>query len=300
MNPARLRGTGVALVTPFQGRAIDWEALGRIIEHTIAGGVEFLVSLGTTGEAVTLSQAEERAIIDFTIKHINGRVPLVVGIFGGFDTQALIDRAHSFDFTGIDALLCASPAYNKPNQEGIFQHFMALEKALPRPIILYNVPGRTATNMRADTTLRLAKASPKFIGIKEASNKLPQITRIIRDKPDNFLVLSGDDFATLPIIASGGDGVISVIGNTLPRTFSEMVRACLKHDLGKAQKTNLELQSYYKLLFSEGNPCGVKASLSLQNLCAFDVRLPLVPQSAQGIELLKEELHRLEKIGLGQ
>ena len=298
MNNSIFRGTGVALVTPFRNHEIDFTALETLIEHTINGGVDFLVSLGTTGEAVTLSEEEQSKIIEFTKEKIAGRVPLVVGVFGGSDTHTLAKKAKSFDFQGIDALLCASPAYNKPTQEGIFQHFMHLAEALPKPIILYNVPGRTASNMMAETTLRLANASDKFIGIKEASNNLVQVTQIIRDRPEGFLVLSGDDFITLPLIASGADGVISVIGNTLPRVFSDMVRSCLEGDFATANINNLELQAYYQLLFSEGNPSGVKAALSFQKICLPDVRLPLVPQSEAGTLMLYTEFERLSRIGL--
>ncbi|MBK8193214.1 MAG: 4-hydroxy-tetrahydrodipicolinate synthase [Lewinellaceae bacterium] len=290
----RFRGTGVALVTPFKNGGIDWDDLERIIEHVIAGGVEFLVSLGTTGESATISEDEHRQILDFTIKTNRGRLPLVAGVFGGNNTAALVDKINHFNFDGIDALLSSNPAYNKPGQEGIFQHYMAIAEVSPKPIIIYNVPSRTASNMTAETTLRLANASDKFLGVKEASNDIYQVMKIIKGRPKNFLVLSGDDFITLPLIASGGDGVISVIANTTPRPFTEMVRAALRHDMATAQQLNLKLLELYKLLFIEGNPMGVKAALELQGLCSREVRLPLAPMTEQGVHLIMAEL---EKIG---
>lgn len=289
----RLSGTGVALVTPFQNGAVDWESLEKIIEHVISGGVDFLVSLGTTGESVTTSDAEHRQILDFTIKTNRGRLPVVAGIFGGNNTAELVQKIRSYNFDGIDALLASNPAYNKPSQEGIFQHYMALAEASPRPIIIYNVPSRTASNMTAETTLRLAHASEKFIGVKEASDDIYQVCEIIKGKPEHFLVLSGDDFITLPLIACGGNGVISVIANTIPRPFTDMVRAALQQDLAAAQKLNLKLLKLYRLLFSEGNPAGVKAALETQGLCKREVRLPLVPMSENGVRLLKAELENL-------
>ena len=290
----RLSGTGVALVTPFRNGAVDWESLEKIIEHVIAGGVEFLVSLGTTGESVTTSEAEHRQILDFTIKTNRGRLPVVAGIFGGNNTAEVVRKIQSYNFDGIDALLASNPAYNKPSQEGIFRHYMALAEASPRPIIIYNVPSRTASNMTAETTLRLAHASENFIGIKEASDDIYQVCEIIKGKPDNFLVLSGDDFITLPLIACGGNGVISVIANTVPRPFTDMVRAALRRDFTAAQVLNLKLLKLYRLLFSEGNPAGVKAALEAQGLCKREVRLPLVPMSENGMQLLKAELENLD------
>lgn len=289
----RFRGTGVALVTPFKNGNIDWEDLEKIIEHVIAGGVEFLVSLGTTGESVTLSDEEHRQILDFTIKINRGRLPLVAGIFGGNNTAELVEKIKNYNFEGIDALLSSNPAYSKPGQEGIFQHYMELAEVSPKPIIIYNVPSRTASNMNAETTLRLANSSDKFLGIKEASDDIYQVMKIIKGKPKDFLVLSGDDFITLPLIAAGGDGVISVIANTTPRPFTDMVRAALRQDMPTAQKLNFKLLELYKLLFIEGNPVGVKAALELQGLCSREVRLPLVPMTEQGVHLMMAELEKL-------
>jgi 4-hydroxy-tetrahydrodipicolinate synthase len=290
----KLRGTGVALVTPFKNAAVDWEDLERIIEHVIAGGVEFLVSLGTTGESSAISDEEHRQILDFTIKVNRGRLPLVAGVFGGNNTSAMVEKIKGFNFEGIDAILSSNPAYSRPGQEGIFQHYMALEDASPRPIIIYNVPSRTASNMTAETTLRLANASSKFIAVKEASDDLYQITKIIKGRPEHFLVLSGDDFLTLPLVAAGGDGVISVIANTVPRPFTDMVRAALRQDLPTAQKLNFKLLDLYKLLFIEGNPVGVKAAMELQGLCSREVRLPLVPMTEQGVHLIMAELEKFQ------
>lgn len=289
----RFRGTGVALVTPFKNGGIDWEDLEKIIEHVIAGGVEFLVSLGTTGESVTLTEEEQRRILDFTIKINRGRVPLVAGVFGGNNTAAMVEKIAGFNFEGIDALLSSNPSYSKPGQEGIFQHYMALAEVSPKPIIIYNVPSRTASNMTAETTLRLANASDKFLGVKEASDDIYQITKIIKGRPKNFLVLSGDDFLTLPVIGAGGDGVISVIANTVPRPFTDMVRAALRNDMPAARQLNFKLLELYKLLFIEGNPVGVKAALELQGLCSREVRLPLVPMTEQGVHLVMAELEKV-------
>ena len=289
----RFRGTGVALVTPFKNGQIDWEDLEKVIEHVLAGGVEFLVSLGTTGESVTLSEEEHRAILDFTIKINKGRVPLVAGVFGGNNTTALVEKIQHFNFEGIDALLSSNPAYSKPGQEGIFQHYMALAEVSPKPIIIYNVPSRTASNLTAETTLRLAHASDKFLGVKEASDDIYQVMKIIKGKPKAFLVLSGDDFITLPLIAAGGDGVISVIANTTPRPFTNMVRAALRQDMPTARELNFQLLELYKLLFIEGNPVGVKAAMELQGLCSRDVRLPLVPMTESGVHLIMAELEKV-------
>jgi 4-hydroxy-tetrahydrodipicolinate synthase len=289
----KLRGTGVALVTPFKNSEIDWEDLERVIEHVLSGGVEFLVSLGTTGESTTISDEEHRQILDFTIKINRGRVPLVAGVFGGNNTAALVQKVKTFNFEGIDAILSSNPAYNKPGQEGIFQHYLALAEASPLPIIIYNVPSRTSSNMNAETTLRLAHTSDKFIAIKEASDDIYQVMKIIKGRPKDFLVLSGDDFITLPIIASGGDGVISVIANTLPRPFTDMVRAALRQDLPTAQRLNFKLLELYRLLFAEGNPVGVKAAMELQGLCSREVRLPLVPMTEQGVHALMSEFEKM-------
>jgi 4-hydroxy-tetrahydrodipicolinate synthase len=287
---ASLRGTGVALVTPFKNGQVDWEALERVIEYVIEGGVEFLVSLGTTGESSTTTDEEHRRILDFSIQINRGRLPFVAGIFGGNNTAAVVEKLKTFNFDGIDAILSSNPAYNKPGQEGIYQHYMALAEASPRPVIIYNVPSRTSSNMTAETTLRLAHASDKFVAVKEASDDIYQIMKIIKGRPEGFLVLSGDDFMTLPVIAAGGDGVVSVIANCSPRPFTDMVRAALRDDMPTARTLNLDLLDLYKQLFVEGNPVGVKAALEIRGLCSREVRLPLVPMTDNGAASLKNLL----------
>lgn len=292
----KLRGTGVALVTPFKNGRIDWDGLEKVIEHVIAGGVEFLVSLGTTGESSTTSDAEHREILDFTIKINRGRLPIAAGVFGSNNTAVVTEKIRHFNFDGIDLILASNPAYNKPSQEGIYQHYMAIAAVAPVPVIIYNVPSRTSSNMTADTTLRLAHASDKFIAVKEASDDIYQIMKIIKGKPEHFLVLSGDDFMTLPVIATGGDGVVSVIANTIPRPFTDMVRAALREEMPAAQRLNLQMLDLYKLLFSEGNPSGVKAALDIQGICSREVRLPLVPMTPGGTEAIKAELAKISGV----
>ena len=289
----RLRGTGVALVTPFKNNQIDWEDLERIIEHVISGGVEYLVSLGTTGEAATIQEDEHRKILDFTIKINRGRLPLVAGVFGGNNTTALVEKIKGFNFEGIDAILSNSPSYSRPGQEGLFRHYLELAEVSPLPIILYNVPSRTGSNIEAATVIRLANADDKFLGIKEASGDIYQVMKILKGRPADFVVISGDDAITLPFIASGGDGVISVIGNAIPKPFSEMVRAALRYDMPAAQQLNMLMLELYRLLFIEGSPVGVKAALELQGLCSRDVRLPLVPMTEAGVHLLMPELEKV-------
>jgi len=270
------RGTGVALVTPFKNGDVDYEGLERLINHNINGGLEFLVSLGTTGESVTLTKEEKHAVLDFTVKVAAGRIKIVGG-FGGNNTAAVIESIQDYHFNGIDGILSASPAYNKPTQEGIYQHFMAIEKVAPVPIIIYNVPGRTASNITAETTLRLANASNKFVAIKEASGNLAQCMQIVNgEKPADFSVLSGDDNLTLPMLAFGMDGLISVLGNAFPQEYSDMVRAGLAGDFDAARKIHYQFMDLVDLLFVDGNPAGVKAALDMLGVCGDELRLPLV------------------------
>lgn len=276
----RFRGTGVALITPFtKDSAIDYPALNRIIDHVINGGVEYVVSMGTTGEAATLSEEERFAILDATIAHTNGRVP-VVGGFGGNDTMAIIRsiekyRAHRNGKKDLDAILIASPYYNKPSQEGIYQHYMAIDQVIHLPLILYNVPGRTASNMEAQTTLRIARDAAHVIAIKEASGNFGQCMQIIRDAPEGFMVLSGDDAYTLPFISMGMQGVISVVANAYPQAFSDMVRLSLEDKLPGARMIHYQLLEFTDLIFKEGSPAGVKAAMQHLQLCGDTVRLPL-------------------------
>ena len=271
----KLHGTGVALVTPFTSTgAIDWAAWERLLDFNLAGGVEYLVINGTTGESPTVTTAEKAELLDVARRHVAGRVPLVYGI-GGNDTATVVQQLRSFDASGIEAILSASPAYNKPSQAGIAAHYERLAEASPLPLILYNVPGRTGSNMAADTTLRLAQHE-NIIGIKEASGNLEQCLAILAKKPADFLFLSGDDMLTLPLIACGGQGIISVLGNAFPQKFSDMTRAALAGDFARASQLLYYFAGLNPLMYEEGNPVGVKAALALQGVCEPAVRLPLV------------------------
>lgn len=295
MKQKQLNGTGVAVVTPFQQGKVDFDALERIIEHVITGGVDFIVSLGSTGEAIMLTTPECKEVFRFTLEKVNGRLPVVAGLFGANSTLHLLERLRNYaaELEGFAAIMSSSPSYVKPTQEGIFQHYMALEAASPLPIIIYNVPGRTASNVTAETTLRLANASSKFIAVKEASGNLDQVVSIIKHKPEGFTVLSGDDTLTLPIIACGGQGIISVIANALPEQFSTMVRAALSGDFETARRIHLDLHDIHPLLYVDGNPAGVKAVMSMMGLCENEVRLPLVPVQEVTYERLKVELDKM-------
>jgi 4-hydroxy-tetrahydrodipicolinate synthase len=292
---SKFRGTGVAVVTPFdEYKNIDWAALERVIEYIISGGCEYIVSLGTTGEAITLTTDECKKVFAFTVKTVNGRVPLVAGLFGGNNTVTVIERFKNYNLDGFDAVLSSSPAYNKPTQEGIYEHYLRVGKASPLPIIIYNVPSRTGSNVSASTIVRLAQANEKFIAVKEASGNLGQCMDIIKHKPDNFMVLSGDDPLTLPLIAAGGEGVISVIANAYPKDFSNMVRAALNNDFATARTLNHKLLDIHSWLYVENNPCGIKGALELLGLCSREVRLPLMPYSAGNLAKLKEEMRKCE------
>lgn len=274
-----LRGTGVALVTPFkQNMEIDFPALERVINYVIENGAEYVVTLGTTGETPTLSKDEKIELILFTYNIVADRVPVVVGI-GGNNTLSLIKDLETFPLHKAAAVLSASPYYNKPSQEGIYQHYKALAEVSPKPIILYNVPGRTGRNMSAQTTLRLAHDFKNIIGIKEASGDLTQAMQILKDKPADFLVLSGDDNLALPQMACGMDGIISVIANCMPKQFAEMVRLSLQNNFAAAKLLNDQMLEAYDLLFAENNPAGVKAFLAELGLIDNHLRLPVVPLS---------------------
>ena len=296
VNYEFLKGTGVALITPFAAdKSIDYNGLEKVINHCIDGGVNYLVSMGTTGESVTLTKEEKQAVIRFTVKITNGRIPIVIGI-GGNNTAELIEEIQIQDFTGISAILSSSPAYNKPSQEGIYQHYLSLEKVSPVPIIIYNVPGRTASNITAETTIRLAHSSIKFAAVKEASGDLAQATKILKDRPDHFLVLSGDDPLALGLMGIGGDGVISVIANVYPREFSKVISAAQNADFAKAQYINLALFDLHKWLYVEGNPVGVKAAAKALGLCQTYVRLPLIEMSQSNQEKLVEEMKKIREM----
>lgn len=286
----KLRGTGVALITPFTANdKIDFDALGKVIDFVIRDGVEYIVTLGTTGEAPTLSKEEKIAIINYTFEWINGRVPVVVGI-GGNDTRELVKDLETFPLDKAIAILSASPYYSKPSQEGLYQHYKALAAATPKPIILYNVPGRTGRNLDAGTTIRLATEIDNISGIKEASGDMAQCMQILRDKPADFLVVSGDDALALPQIACGMEGIISVAANAFPKLFTEMVRHCLTGDFKGAKGLNDQLINAYEILFAENNPAGVKAAMHLMGLIENEVRLPLVPLSGGWYSKMKTYL----------
>lgn len=283
-----LKGTGVAIVTPFSKKGkVDFDALGRLVEHLIRGKVEYLVVLGTTGESATLGKEEKQQVIDHVVKVNKKRLPLVLGV-GGNNTAEIVDSLEHSDLKAFSAILSVSPYYNKPSQEGIYQHYKAIAKASPLPIILYNVPGRTSSNIAWDTTVRLAKEFKNIVAIKEASGNLEQCMKIIKYRPKDFLVISGDDNLTLPIVACGGDGVISVVANAYPQPFSDMVRAALKHDMKTAQKLHYSLIDITDQLFADGNPGGVKHALSLMKIMEPYVRLPLVLPNDKVQAKLKE------------
>ena len=269
-------GTGVAIVTPFTNKGeVDFPALTKLIEHLIKGKIEYIVALGTTGETATLSKQEKKDVISHIVKTTKKRIPLVLGV-GGNNTAEIVEALKKDDLSAFSAVLSVSPYYNKPSQEGIYQHYKAIAKASPLPIILYNVPGRTSSNMAWDTTIRLAKDFKNIIAVKEASGNIEQCMKIIKHRPENFLVISGDDNLTLPLIASGADGVISVVANAYPKDFSDMVRSALKHDLKTAQKLHYKLMEITEQLFADGNPGGVKVVLAKKNITKSTVRLPLV------------------------
>ena len=272
-----LAGTGVALITPFsKDFSVDYEALGTVIDFVISGGVDYVVTLGTTGETPTLTKEEKIRIIEFTYEKVNNRVPVVVGI-GGNSTAEVIEDLQKFPLDQATAILSASPYYNKPSQEGIYQHYKAIAEASPKPVLLYNVPGRTGRNITAGTTLRLAHEVPNIAGIKEASGDMAQCMEILRDAPAEFLVVSGDDMLALPQIACGMRGIISVAANALPKEFSAMVKHCLEGDFVAARKLNNRLIDAYDIMFAENNPAGGKACLSEFNCILNVVRLPVVP-----------------------
>ena len=289
----KISGTGAALVTPMKSDlTIDFNALNNLVNHCIDGGVDFLVVLGTTGESVTLSIEEKKLVLDCVKKSNNNRLPIVLGL-GGNNTDYIIKSFSTYNLEGVDAILSVSPAYNKPTQEGIYQHFKAISKSSPLPLIIYNVPGRTSSNINAKTTLRLAYDFDNIIAIKEASGDIEQIMEIISKKPIDFMVLSGDDAITLPIILMGGDGVISVLGQALPKDFSSMVKYGLDGDLKASKELHYKILGFVDPLFKEGNPAGVKTLLNLKGICKDRVRLPLVKSSETLRSILAQELNKL-------
>ncbi|NRR92340.1 4-hydroxy-tetrahydrodipicolinate synthase [Winogradskyella undariae] len=288
-------GTGVALITPFNADlSIDFDALERLVEYNIANGTDYLVISGTTGESVTVTPAEKKELITFISKINNGRLLLVLGI-GGNNTLSVIEEIKSTDFSTIDGILSVTPYYSKPTQEGIYQHFKAISAVAPKPIILYNVPGRTASNMSPETTLRLAKDFDNIVAVKEAGNNVHQYLELLRSKPKGFLILSGDDDLALGVALAGGSGVISVIGQALPKEFSEMIRLGIARKAKEAYDIHFKLMPITALIFSENNPSGIKAVLSALNISKPDVRLPLVEATDQLKSKIESELKVLGK-----
>jgi 4-hydroxy-tetrahydrodipicolinate synthase len=294
----KFRGAGVALITPFHDSGnIDFGSFEKLLEHVINNGIHYLVVLGTTGESATLSRDEKTAVTNFVIEVVNKRVPLVLGL-GGNNTQEVINTIKAASFANIDAILSVSPYYNKPQQRGIYNHYKAIAAACPVPVILYNVPGRTSSNITAETTLKLAYDLNNIIGIKEASGNLLQCMEIIKNRPPGFLVISGDDALTFPLLTLGADGVISVVANGFPGELSRMVDQALEGNINEANKIHYQLLDIINALFMDGSPSGIKAALEMLNICKNHVRLPLVKVSKTTETLLKDLVERFQKENL--
>ncbi|QIK53285.1 4-hydroxy-tetrahydrodipicolinate synthase [Dysgonomonas sp. HDW5A] len=293
MSRINLRGVGVAFITPFkEDESVDYEALIRLVDYQIQNNTDYLVVLGTTAETATLTEEEKTKIVETVINRVNGRIPIVLGV-GGNNTRAVVDHLKNGNFEGIDAILSVVPYYNKPSQEGIYQHYKAIAEASKLPVILYNVPGRTAVNMTAETTLRLANEFSNIVAIKEASGDMAQMDDIIKRKPDNFDVISGDDGITFPLITLGAIGVISVIGNAFPKEFSRMTRLALEGDYQSALTIHHSFSELFKLLFIDGNPAGVKSMLHMMGYIENKLRLPLVPTRITTFEQIRLVLNEL-------
>ncbi len=293
MSPINLSGMGVALITPFkEDESIDFDALALLLEYQIQNGTDYLVVLGTTGETPSLTEEEKRQIQRFVVERTRGRIPLVLGI-GSNNTRNVVEHLYSDDLSGYDAILSVVPYYNKPSQEGIYQHYATIAQASPLPIILYNVPGRTGVNMTAETTLRLARDFNNIIAIKEASGNISQMDDIIKNKPHDFMVISGDDGVTFPLITLGAVGVISVIGNAFPKEFSRMVRLALNGNYNQALTIHHRFTELFSLLFVDGNPAGVKCLLNLMGMIENKLRLPLVPTRITTYEKIQDVLEKL-------
>ncbi|MDD2961994.1 MAG: 4-hydroxy-tetrahydrodipicolinate synthase [Muribaculaceae bacterium] len=293
MHSINLNGMGVALITPFHSdKSIDYDSLARLLEYQIQNGVDYIVVLGTTAETATLTEEEKDSVRNFVVERVNGRVPLVLG-HGGNNTMGLVESLKQIDLSAFSAILSVVPYYNKPSQEGIYEHYKAIAKASPLPIILYNVPGRTGVNMNPKTSLRLAREFDNIIGIKEASGNVSQMDEIIKNKPADFMVISGDDGITFPLITLGAVGVISVIGNAFPREFSKMVRLALEGDYKNALPIHHKFTELFSLLFVDGNPAGVKCLLHAMGYIENELRLPLVPTRITTYEQIREVLNSL-------
>jgi 4-hydroxy-tetrahydrodipicolinate synthase len=286
------RGTGVAIITPFRkDGSIDFKSLEKLVEHLVKGKVEYIVALGTTGESATLNKEEKAAVTEHILDVVDKRLPVVLGI-GGNNTAEVVHSIEHADLSNIAAILSVSPYYNKPSQQGIYEHYATIASASPLPVIVYNVPGRTNSNITAETTLKLAEDCENIMGIKEASGNFSQIMKIIKHRPKGFMVISGDDLITLPILASGGDGVISVVANAWPKDFSEMVRQALKGNYTEAAKLHYKLTDITDLIFSDGSPGGIKAALEIMGISNNYLRLPLVPVNKKLYATLQEEIKK--------
>ena len=288
------RGLGIALITPFTADGeVDYTALMRLVDYQLDGGADFFCILATTGETPTLTADEKRRIRELVVNKVNGRVPILMGC-GGNNTRAVVEELRTGDFTGVDGILSVCPYYNKPSQEGLFQHFKAIADATRLPVVLYNVPGRTGINMKAETTVRLARACQNIVAIKEAGGSLEQVDEIIKNKPRNFDVLSGDDALTFPMVSCGAVGAISVIGNALPREFSKMIRLEMRGEYDPARKIHHRFTDLFSLLFVDGNPAGVKAMLCEMGFIENVLRLPLVPTRISTLQRMSEIMRELK------
>ena len=289
----QLKGAGVALITPFTQRGeVDFPSLRRLLEFVTKQGTDYLVVQGTTSEVPTLTKDEKRNILDFILEFNQRKLPVVLGL-AGYDTAALIKTIKTTNFDGVDTILSVTPYYNRPNQEGLYAHYMAVADASPVPVILYNVPVRTGVNLSAETTLRLANDHGNIIAVKEASGNLPQIMEIIKGKPEGFSVISGDDLMTLPVMSLGAVGVISVAGNACPGFMSLLVKECLREDFLAAAKVHYQLMDFIHAIFLDGSPAGIKAALNIMGFCENVLRLPLVPVNSDVYEIIKEKINIL-------
>ena len=293
MSAIHLEGMGVAFVTPFRkDKAVDFEALDRLLDFHLENGTDYIVALGTTAETPTLSESEKSEIVSAVVRKIGGRMPIVMGV-GGNNTAGVVQQLKTLNFDGVDAILSVTPYYNKPTQEGLFQHYRAISEASPRPVILYNVPGRTGVNLTAETTLRIARECKNVVAIKEASGNLDQIRAIITGAPEGFKVISGDDATTIDIVESGGIGVISVFGNAYPKQMSDLVHDALKGKIDEARKRmKTHFDELFRLMFVDGNPAGVKCVLHEMGLIENELRLPLVPVTENTRKLIVEEMKK--------
>ncbi len=293
MSQNKFTGLGIALITPFkEDESIDFDALGRLLDYQLQNSIDYLVVLGTTAETPTLSETEKKDVLKFVQEKVNGRVPIVLGC-GGNNTRGIVNTLQHDDFTGIDAILSVVPYYNKPSQEGMYQHYKAISEASPVPVILYNVPGRTGVNMLPDTTIRIAREFENVVAIKEACGNMDQINDIIKRKPKDFMVISGDDGITYPLITMGASGVISVIGNAFPKEFGRMVRLALQGEYEQAREIHHRFTDLFDLLFVDGNPAGAKCMLSLMGYIQNKLRLPLVPTRMVTYEKIRDVLKGL-------